>query len=60
VLSGGASTLHRVTRHGDNLNSAIEGEPYECTEMYSGFAKTAREEGFDEIAELVAMSLPTR
>ena len=30
----------------DNLNSAIEGETYEYTEMYPGFAKTARDEGF--------------
>ena len=35
----------------DNLNSAIEGETYEYTEMYPGFAKTARDEGFEEIAE---------
>jgi rubrerythrin len=35
----------------DNLKSAIEGETYEYTEMYPGFAKTAREEGFEEIAE---------
>ena len=35
----------------DNLKSAIEGETYEYTEMYPGFAKTAREEGFDSIAE---------
>jgi rubrerythrin len=35
----------------ENLKSAIEGETYEYTEMYPGFAKTAREEGFDEIAE---------
>ena len=35
----------------DNLRSAIEGETYEYTEMYPGFAKTAREEGFAEIAE---------
>src|SRR5215468_7454680 len=34
-----------------NLMSAIEGETYEYTQMYPGFAKTAREEGFDEIAE---------
>lgn len=34
-----------------NLKSAIEGETYEYTQMYPGFAKTAREEGFDEIAE---------
>jgi rubrerythrin len=35
----------------DNLKSAIEGETYEYTEMYPGFARTARDEGFEEIAE---------
>jgi len=35
----------------DNLRSAIAGETYEYTEMYPGFGKTAREEGFDEIGE---------
>src|SRR6266511_1944064 len=35
----------------DNLKSAIEGETYEYTEMYPGFARTARDEGFDEIGE---------
>jgi rubrerythrin len=35
----------------DNLKSAIAGETYEYTEMYPGFSKTARDEGFDEIAE---------
>jgi len=34
-----------------NLKSAVAGETYEYTEMYPGFAKTAREEGLDEIAE---------
>ena len=34
-----------------NLKSAIEGETYEFTEMYPGFAKSARNEGFEEIAE---------
>src|SRR5262244_2213436 len=34
-----------------NLKSAVEGETYEYTEMYPGFAKTARSEGFEEIAE---------
>jgi rubrerythrin len=34
-----------------NLKSAIEGETYEFSEMYPGFAKCAREEGFDEVAE---------
>ena len=34
-----------------NLKSAVEGETYEYTEMYPGFAKTARAEGFEEVAE---------
>lgn len=33
-----------------NLLDAAEGEHYEWTEMYAGFAATAREEGFDHIA----------
>ncbi|MCL4546211.1 MAG: rubrerythrin family protein [Deltaproteobacteria bacterium] len=32
------------------LESAVAGETYEYTEMYPGFAKTAKEEGFDDIA----------
>ena len=34
-----------------NLESAIEGETYEYTQMYPGMAKTARDEGFPEAAE---------
>ena len=34
-----------------NLKAAVAGETYEYTEMYPGFAKTAREEGFGEVAE---------
>jgi rubrerythrin len=34
-----------------NLKASIAGETYEYTEMYPGFAKQAREEGFEEIAE---------
>ena len=34
----------------DNLESAAEGENYEWTDMYEGFAKTAEEEGFPELA----------
>ena len=34
----------------ENLKAGAEGEHYEYTEMYPGFAKTAREEGFDAIA----------
>jgi rubrerythrin len=35
----------------NNLKSAIAGETHEYTDMYPGMAKTAREEGFDEIAD---------
>lgn len=34
-----------------NLAAAAEGENYEWTDMYAGFAKTAEEEGFPELAE---------
>jgi rubrerythrin len=34
-----------------NLQSAVAGETYEYETMYPGMAKTAREEGFDDIAE---------
>lgn len=36
----------------ENLKDAAEGENYEWTDMYANFAKTAREEGFDDIAAL--------
>ena len=36
----------------ENLLDAAEGENYEWTDMYSEFAKVAREEGFDRIAYL--------
>lgn len=36
----------------ENLKDAAAGENYEWTDMYAGFAKTAREEGFDDIADL--------
>lgn len=41
----------------ENLKDAAAGENYEWTDMYAGFAKTAREEGFEGIAakfEMVA------
>ena len=34
-----------------NLKAAIAGETYEYTDMYPGMARSAREEGFDEIAD---------
>ena len=47
LLNGGEipSTL-------ENLNAAAAGENFEWTDMYDGFAKTAREEAFDRIAYL--------
>ena len=45
LLEGGAirSTI-------ENLQAAADGENYEWTDMYDGFAKTAEEEGFPELA----------
>ncbi|MBQ3280306.1 rubrerythrin family protein [Candidatus Saccharibacteria bacterium] len=34
-----------------NLEAAAEGENYEWTDMYKGFAETAREEGFEDLAK---------
>ena len=39
----------------DALEKAMHGENYEWTDMYAGFAKEAKEEGFDEIADLFLM-----
>jgi rubrerythrin len=36
----------------DNLKAAAQGENYEWTTMYKEFAETAREEGFNEIADI--------
>ena len=46
LLEGGAvrSTI-------ENLEAAADGENYEWTDMYKTFAREAREEGFDEIAD---------
>ena len=42
--------LHGVGNTAENLLHAAEGENYEWTDMYDGFAKTAEEEGFPELA----------
>ena len=39
----------------ENLKDASDGENYEWTDMYAGFAKDAKEEGFDDIALLFEM-----
>jgi len=36
---------------GDILKAAIASEIHECTDMYPGMARVARQEGFDEIAD---------
>lgn len=48
---GDPATGYPVTNAKEMLASAIAGETYEYTEMYPGFAATARDEGFDEIGE---------
>ena len=47
LLSGG-----EIDTTANNLKAAADGENYEWTDMYAGFAKTAREEGFTKIAYL--------
>ena len=47
LLEGGA-----VKSTVENLKASANGENYEWTDMYDGFAKTAKEEGFDDIAKL--------
>lgn len=46
LLNGGIGSTE------ENLLAAAEGENYEWTDMYAEFAKEAREEGFDDIADL--------
>ena len=47
LLEGGS-----IKDTASNLKAAAEGENYEWTDMYAGFAKEAKEEGFDHIAAL--------
>ncbi len=42
--------LEGIGNTAENLLAAAEGENYEWTDMYAGFAKTAEEEGFPELA----------
>jgi len=48
---GDPATGEPIGATDQNLKAAIVGETYEFTEMYPGFARTAREEGFEEVAE---------
>ena len=43
--------LNGIGSTAENLAAAAEGENYEWTDMYEGFAKTAEEEGFTELAK---------
>ena len=58
LLEGGEAEIHGNFPAGvigstlENLKAAADGEMHEWSEMYPGFAKTAREEGFDNIAEI--------
>ncbi len=47
--------LNGIGDTAENLESAADGENYEWTDMYDGFAKTADEEGFTELAEKFRM-----
>lgn len=44
--------LEGIGSTAENLEEAAKGENYEWTDMYANFAKEAREEGFDHIADL--------
>lgn len=44
--------LSGINDTASNLKAAAAGENYEATQMYVDFAKTAKEEGFDDIAKL--------
>ena len=48
---GDPATGLPIGRTRDNLKASIAGETHEYTDMYPGMAKSAREEGFDEIAD---------
>jgi rubrerythrin len=60
-LEGGEATIQAAFPAGmigttlENLKAAAAGEHYENTEMYPGFAQTAQQEGFVEIAAVFKM-----
>ncbi len=49
--SGDPATGLPIGNSRQNLAAAVAGETHEYTDMYPGMAKTARDEGFDEIAD---------
>jgi rubrerythrin len=48
---GDPGTDMPITDVAEMLKSAVAGETHEYTDMYPGMAKTARDEGFGEIAD---------
>jgi rubrerythrin len=48
---GDPATGEPIGKTEKNLKAAVAGETYEYTQMYPGMAKTARDEGFAELAE---------
>src|SRR5207244_8243824 len=48
---GDPATGKPIGSTSNNLKAAIAGETHEYTDMYPGMARTARDEGFDEIAD---------
>ena len=48
---GDPATGKPIGKTSDNLKAAIAGETHEYTDMYPGMARTARDEGFEEIAD---------
>ena len=48
---GDPATDMPIGSSSNNLKAAVAGETHEYTDMYPGMAKTARDEGFDEIAD---------
>ncbi|HUC68755.1 MAG TPA: rubrerythrin family protein [Stellaceae bacterium] len=49
--AGDPGTRKPIGSTGDNLKAAIASETHEHADMYAGMARTARQEGFDEIAD---------
>jgi rubrerythrin len=58
LLEGGEATVAAAFPAGvvgptaDNLTASAGGENYEWTQMYPGFARTARAEGFESVAKV--------
>ena len=48
---GDPATGMPIGSSSDNLKASVAGETHEYTDMYPGMAKTARDEGFEEIAD---------